>query len=409
MSTMSRDKLLAVLHEIAMDSTFQGQLLTAADRAAQILKFDSEDKQQFHQVVIDEFRRLGEREASNAVRFAPNLLGWGDVDRLKAHAKTECAAAPGSLGAKARHLPPWGQIDEHQTWLSQHWQIPVKWGHGKEGANGACPQWRSWLDDVVGTIDTTLWPVYQPRGASMASPKVKRLLEADFELLSKLHSYISHGIKGSSSRATHARFFAEEDQGVCKVGSSYNVYDDTLDSHDLANMPNTLEDGSVLKVGTLHLQLKQIFQRPRPSQVAYILGMKTYKYLAAASANTPSLVSGHSLQGSIAGCHAFVDLRLNAQNKTHSRERMQQFTVDVGDRRVFAGVHYPSDNLASWITALKLVPHVFEPTVTPDVVAFLWEAITEKSDVYDAISTHVKSRGDSAYGPAIKALDELRP
>ena len=49
---------------------------------------------------------------------------------------------------------------------------------------------------------------------------------------------------------------------------------------------------------------------------------------------------------------------------------LQALAVDMGDRRVFAGVHYPSDNLLSWFVALSVIPCVArdEKKVTDFVV-----------------------------------------
>jgi hypothetical protein len=74
---------------------------------------------------------------------------------------------------------------------------------------------------------------------------------------------------------------------------------------------------------------------------------------------------------------------------------------------VFAGVHFPSDNLSSWFTALKLVPRVFDAQAAPDIKAFLWEAINSRSIVYRAIKEHVRSNNDSPYRAAVTALEAL--
>jgi len=88
-----------------------------------------------------------------------------------------------------------------------------------------------------------------------------------------------------------------------------------------------------------------------------------------------------------------------------SAKVLQQFTVDVGDRRVFAGVHYPSDNLASWFTALNLVPRVFDEEVAPDIKAFLWEAINSRSIVFDAIKKHIVANpGTSPYEKVVEVM-----
>jgi hypothetical protein len=85
---------------------------------------------------------------------------------------------------------------------------------------------------------------------------------------------------------------------------------------------------------------------------------------------------------------------------------LQQFTVDIGDRRVFAGVHYPSDNLSSWYTALKLLPHVIDPSALASVRKFLWEAISLKSIVFAEIMRHINSHDRSPYRAAVAAIEK---
>lgn len=81
-------------------------------------------------------------------------------------------------------------------------------------------------------------------------------------------------------------------------------------------------------------------------------------------------------------------------------EALEQFGVDIGDRRVFAGVHYPSDNLSSWILALRLGREVF---ADPRVWLFLAEAIQKRSAVYQTLV----SSGKSAYSDALGEVNGL--
>ena len=60
-----------------------------------------------------------------------------------------------------------------------------------------------------------------------------------------------------------------------------------------------------------------------------------------------------------------------------------QLAVDIGDRRVFAGIHYPSDAIASWIVVKTLADHVFRNS---EVKGLLLEAIKTRSEVYAKLS-----------------------
>ena len=60
--------------------------------------------------------------------------------------------------------------------------------------------------------------------------------------------------------------------------------------------------------------------------------------------------------------------------------------VDWGDRRVFAGVHYMTDNIASWTLARRLIPHLFKhPQQVEDLAV---QAITRQSRVFSDIVQH---------------------
>jgi hypothetical protein len=55
--------------------------------------------------------------------------------------------------------------------------------------------------------------------------------------------------------------------------------------------------------------------------------------------------------------------------------------VDWGDRRVFAGVHYMTDNIASWTLARRLIPFLFRSNAH-EVENFAVQAISRHSQVF---------------------------
>jgi hypothetical protein len=304
-------------------------------------------------------------------------------------------AEAGSHTVLAGELPPWGQMDD-ALWADLMPLIPLDWRLSDS-------EWWKWLTALVDDIGSLIWPKYAPGAWSDAT--VGRILDADFALLKELRHYIGYPIKSvSPTIVQHGDFFKEEDDTNIAFGSSYKHYDPTLPAQVSECLPTVLTAGIVDKVGSLDLLLKLVFQRPRAYQVAFLQGRKGFTYQSAASANSPSLVSGHCLQASLAGCTAFAAFR-NSMTPD-SIELLKQFTVDVGDRRVFAGVHYPSDNLSSWYTALQLVPYVFDEQLSATIKAFLWEAINIKSVVFDAIKKHA-TNPDSPYRRPVEAIQSI--
>jgi hypothetical protein len=72
------------------------------------------------------------------------------------------------------------------------------------------------------------------------------------------------------------------------------------------------------------------------------------------------MISGHCLEGCLAGTWAAWFLQFEADGLGHLdwarvRPALQQWVVDIGDRRVMAQIHYPSDNIGSWWVALSFL------------------------------------------------------
>jgi hypothetical protein len=302
-------------------------------------------------------------------------------------------------------LSPWGRMEQKLETLISTAEVPIDWKPA-DGSNVTGKKWRKWRDGLVSVIDTMLWPVYQKGGASWSTPHVAKLFDADFALLLRLGEDLILPIDGFyPSRKVHNDFFKEEDDANIEFGTSYEQYDPTWPAHCLKGLTSVLIAGMADKVGTLDLQLKQVFQRPRAYQVALLQGRGDFAYRWARTGNTPSLVSGHCLQASLAGCTAYIAYR--DEISADSIDVLRQFTVDVGDRRVFAGVHYPSDNLASWYVALNLAPLVFDGEHGIAARHFLWSAISRKSKVFAAINAQVAADPGSPYKKIVEEIKRL--
>ncbi|GIT92342.1 hypothetical protein JANAI62_28000 [Jannaschia pagri] len=176
----------------------------------------------------------------------------------------------------------------------------------------------------------------------------------------------------------------EQKVGAHPANSIY-YYDDTV---DLQQMPSLFGHMFQHKYNGI-FQTKLIFRRARPQQTAFMLGLTDFEWRQAQAnvhtGNHPALISGHCAQGLLFAC-TIVDKLLSAgrQMEDIPMEAYSQFAVDFGDRRVFGGVHYPTDNIASWIAVMRMIPWVF-PENGPTLLAFIQSAIRDRSLLYGAI------------------------
>jgi hypothetical protein len=300
----------------------------------------------------------------------------------------------------AANLPPWGQLDEYFLKYIKTRPIPEAW----QPLNGI--QWTPWFNSLVSTLSANLWPTYNPDLGKWNGTPSNDLLDTDFELMKSLWPEINQPILGEPGKPLHRVFFDEEDDHTIVFGAQYERYDPAFPEHlrEGKRFTQILLNGFDRKLGSLHYQLKQIFQRPRPYQVAMLQKRKDFNHMFTRLGPHPSLVSGHCLQTCLSGTSAY--LLLGAGLDFASIEILKQFTVDVGDRRVFGGVHYPSDNLSSWYTAFKLLPHVVDSTALPAARSFLWDAVSDKSIVYQKIVEHTNIHG--AASPYFNVVNDIR-
>ncbi|MEM9734930.1 MAG: phosphatase PAP2 family protein [Pseudomonadota bacterium] len=208
----------------------------------------------------------------------------------------------------------------------------------------------------------------------------------------------------------HLYHYEIEDQNPNPPGASYRLYDRTLTIQEeetlVAVMIDAISNGDTIgKKAAGHFFFKDQMQRPRPLHAA-MLAKREASFVSELSerGQHPSIVSGHCFQGVMMAC-AVLEHWI-ATNPNLSQERiasLAQYMVDVGDRRVFAGVHYPSDNIASWSLAMALIPEVFDDHET--IVRFLRYAVMEKSTVFQLIRDTFLDQSNLAFTePSIKLL-----
>ncbi|WP_213686209.1 hypothetical protein [Roseicyclus sp.] len=193
------------------------------------------------------------------------------------------------------------------------------------------------------------------------------------------------------------------------IGSNYLIYEPGFDITRF----ETLFWGRMRGLQPPIFDIKQHFQRPRPWTAATALGVKGFRWITADGITHtgvhPAILSGHCIQGILGGCSvldALLDeLKQTGQGLSGTQIRsLQKYMVDWGDRRVFAGVHYMTDNIASWTLARRLIPHLFRNK--QQVENFAVQAIIHHSQVFKDIVRHFgeKVPDRSVLDPALQML-----
>lgn len=287
-----------------------------------------------------------------------------------------------------------------------------------EDFKGSTKEYEAIYESILVDISKNIWPSWDYASCSWqgdAQDFAERATEIELHLM--VESFQKTNVLGNlpsslsnvqlSDRETHLWHYRVED-GLAldharfsnlvskSVGANYYLYNSNV---DLRFFPTWFSQNPRPKIHGL-FDFKPHFQRPRPHQTALTLGVQEFEWkIARAGTHTglhPSLMSGHCVQGILFGCKALE--AWYASGTFPSEDDLQslaQYSADFGDRRVFAGVHYPTDNIASWIIALRLIPHLFSPM--PEVLRFALDAIVERSTVFQL----VQDRFDE--------YDELRP
>ncbi|MEO1092659.1 MAG: phosphatase PAP2 family protein [Pseudomonadota bacterium] len=201
---------------------------------------------------------------------------------------------------------------------------------------------------------------------------------------------------------THREQFIAEDDPKEPIGVNVGDYVCSLSDAEIAKVMQEME----IALDSTKLQglfwLKRELCRPRPYQTALLLGINGFYYDRAISATHSSIYSGHCLEGILSAATVFDRWRNDSRYSNEDIDRLAHYAVDFGDRRVFAGVHYPSDNVVSWWMAASLIGELF---ADPEPVrAFVVAAVRTHSLVYRAIAERI---GEDALNGARVLLEEV--
>lgn len=288
--------------------------------------------------------------------------------------------------------PPYGRmVVEWEDYISKG-TAPSDWK--------SIVEWKVWREGMSDLLGETLWPRYDAKGKTWkgaARAWMHDITLTDFSLFPSLMALMSQNEElPDKTSIPQIQLFQLEDEADAKDDNGRIVLDRSIDASLRLYMADLLPkealdtlaaayltEGVGPKAGNVDLEIKRDMQRPRAYQIAFLLDKDDFSHHHAKSAVTPAMISGHCVEAMMGGMAMFE--RLNGESPRPSDEvltALARHTIDVGDRRVFAGVHYPSDNLSSWLTGVLMRPHVCSD---PNSAKWIWRAIKAHSRVYAAI------------------------
>lgn len=288
---------------------------------------------------------------------------------------------------------------------------------------------QGWIDEVK----ENLWPLYENDNwaggaASFHEEGAKQEVQICFDEFQANENVLEKNPEFSSARQFAHRFHYRIEDGLVfdeheklypadargfgyrvsrAGGSNFLAYRPDIDIADFEKQ----FFGDPEPRQTEIFSIKNLFQRPRPWSIATTMGLSDFIWDRADGLRHtgvhPAFPSGHCYQGIVHSGHVLQKWRDAADDgavPTDDFFALQQYAVDFGDRRVFAGVHYPTDNISSWILALKLQKHMFDDA--DEIEKFAIEAIRDRSAVYNLIQTHYQS---AELKPAVELLNSYVP
>jgi hypothetical protein len=240
------------------------------------------------------------------------------------------------------------------------------------------PAFTSWVEGLTDRLATFAWPRWAAQGwVGAAATNAYALTRADMTIMSNCMAQMHQDARQKGAKANSWWFNWEDDLGgkCWKIRFETGFPGCTVDAEQFRLMIG--ERAMDKYYGGLVFMLKRRLQRPRAFQMSWILG---HKYpiapMASLTAWSPSANSGHAFQG-LMGC---LGAYLEFPSLAPYRDDLAMLAADIGDRRVLAGIHYPSDNAMSWWAAFQCVKHVAKDDAQRQVMRdFLRDAIQGSS------------------------------
>ena len=298
--------------------------------------------------------------------------------------------------------------------------------------------WAEWLDDVKSALDIHIWPLKSGLSSTAKYPskRIEALTRGDFDVMkvmqfggktgSSLASAALGATKIASSEATIWQCFDRENlwgslcawienkhvatKPVGLLASYQHAFpngvfgSDAIDVDISAKEQQFMGDPVARCLGSVTEILKLEFQRPRPFQLAEELDFADFFHWVSSSANSPALPAGHELQA------IFVFLcsvrHFGLTGKANIVREFAGWCAGIGDRRVYAGLHYPSDILSSQYIAATLIDKVFPQDETEHLRDMFRLYLRHSTTLHQIREYQSKKNTASPFGGALTLLDE---
>ncbi len=321
-------------------------------------------------------------------------------------------------------IPPYGLFPDfyrkHTEWRDK---VPGDWLHANTPEGDQ--RFFNWREQRLFDIRDNIWPEWVPGTGWEGDAKAfaAEMSKREVELMTEhfVKTDILGEVPGSSGGAAYTHldhyefedgrlygklledFRAEdEDPSKPKIGRNFFLYDNTpTDGGERQAFLSAIADSYTGKTNQFYFWFKERLMRPRPYQMALIFNLPEFRSRRAMTAMHSAIVSGHATTGLMIRCGALEEMLDAGPVSKPMLQSFSQFIVDVGDRRVFAGVHYPTDNLSSWILALTLIPSLFRHAET--ITNTVKRAIKDHSAVYDLINKEY--RKEDVFKKPVDLLD----
>jgi hypothetical protein len=329
--------------------------------------------------------------------------------------ETDVPAIPiGTEGA----LPPWGDLNTGGLKTLAYTKLPSQWSFELDDYAREL-QFRVWWFSTLYLINRHLWPRYnrrRTRWEGESTTFMRRLTEADLQLMLEIQHPAKEGRQFQKPLAsdlrppgivTHHDLYSKEDQcDGANIFSNFAPYNRLADDKTLAAISSLCWTGDSTRQTPVAYLFKRALQRPRPMQMALHFGLSGFNYEEATSSLTPSMLSGHCIQG-LLGVGTVIERFLDDGLLTPElRRTLPQWAVDIGDRRVLAGIHYPTDSLSSWVIFMRMADFVYNKARANEVKDLLREAITTKSYVYQEMIRFAATSDGAVYEEPLSLLEQ---